>query len=268
MTRHLTAAPPSLRLDADQAALRRRRAAGSAFSAVSALSARPLALALVLALVPAWSDAQEAALPAPPACEATAGDEPDSPPPPPAPPHLHRDWYGGLELGLADATAGGAGAGKYYSLSQLNGGAPVRPLALGLRVGRAVGHHLRLGLALVQVVALAEQGTISSSASVGRFGAELSWLPRGDGPFLRGELGIGWLQLSGDERHVVPGRGVGRHGPALTAGGGYRLALPRIINSHLVASADLSYARYTDSSRLGGKLAWSLAWIGRVGFEL
>jgi hypothetical protein len=265
VTRHLTAAPPSLRLDAARAPPQRRRPAGSAGSALSARSLA-LALALALGLVPAWSAAQEAAVSPPPAGETTAGAEPASPPAAPAPPHLHRDWYGGLEFGLADATAGGAG--KYYSLSQLNGGARVRPLAFGLRVGRSVGHDLRLGLALVQVVAQAEQGSISSSASVGRFGAELSWLPRGDGPFLRGELGLGWLGLSGDERHVVPGRGVGRLGPALTTGGGYRLAIPRIINSHLVASADLSYARYTESGRLGGKLTWSLAWIGRIGFEL
>jgi hypothetical protein len=176
----------------------------------------------------------------------------------------HRGLYWSLEIGLASATAGGAGA--TYSLTTLSGGGSSPTWNFDLRFGQTLRPDLRLGLAFGGLVAKGSSGGLESTASIGHVGGELSWHPRLDGPFLRGEVGLGWLQLYGSGSGPdAAGRDRTCLGPEVTVGGGYLLAFPG--SGHLVGSVGLSWARYTDSGGLGGRLAWSLAWTGRVGID-
>ncbi len=189
-----------------------------------------------------------------------------SPRPGPARPWRHAGWYYGGGIGLGDATAGGAGT--YHSLEALNGGRSVTPWSLDFRGGYTLRPDLRLGLAIGAVYSKAIQSGLESTAVVSHLGGELSWHPRGDGPFARVELGLGILQATGDMALDTGGRDISRTGPALTLGGGYLLAWHHLGIAHLAFSANLSWAHYGGSGGAGGQLGWSLAWTGRVGVDV
>jgi hypothetical protein len=176
----------------------------------------------------------------------------------------HRGLYTSFELGLASATAGGGG--KSYSLSTLSGGGRSPAWTFDFRLGHTLRPDLRLGLAFGGLVSDGSSGGLTSTAAIGHVGGELSWHPRLDGPFLRGELGLGWLQLTGSSSGPeVAGRDRTLTGPEVTVGGGYLIGLAG--SSHLVGSLALSWTRYTSAAGLAGQLGWSLAWSAKVGFD-
>jgi hypothetical protein len=234
-------------------------------------------LAVALGVLPLASPAQgpvdpsdpggTMAAPQPPASASASAPQPWTPSAPegPLPPYVHRGWYFGAGLGLGTATAGGAG--KYYSLESLNGGRSVRPWTMDLRAGYTLRPDLRLGLGFGAVSSRSTDSGLESTAVVGHVGGELSWHPRGDGPFVRGELGLGFLQASGDMSLDASGREISLTGPAVTLGGGYLLGWHRLGIAHLAFSSDLSWSHYS-SSGAGGQLAWSLAWTARVGVDV
>lgn len=222
-------------------------------------------MVLTLVTLPLASPAQGPLDPSDPGGPMTATPLPPTSPRP-LPPYLHRGWYYGLGIGLGSATAGGAG--KYYSLDSLSGGGAGPPYSIDLRFGHTLRPDLRLGLAYAGVQSRSGQGGLESTAVVGHVGGELSWHPRGDGPFVRGELGIGILLLTGDMALDTAGRDFTCTGPALSLGGGYLFAWHHLGIAHLAASSDLSWVRYTDAGGLGGRLGWSLAWTARIGVDV
>jgi hypothetical protein len=224
-----------------------------------------LLLGVALGALPLAGKAQELPDPTLPGSGLSSDPSP-SLPARPARPWRHAGWYCGGGIGLGDATAGGAG--KYYSLESLNGGRSVTPWTLEFRGGYTLRPDLRLGLALGAVYSKANQSGLESTAVVGHLGGELSWHPRGDGPFVRGELGLGILQVNGDMALDTSGRDISRTGPALTLGGGYLIGWHQLGIAHLAFSADLSWAHYGGSGGAGGQLGWSLAWTGRVGVDV
>jgi hypothetical protein len=183
------------------------------------------------------------------------------------PEHVHRGWTFGFEVGIGDATA--FGGGQTYSLSSLAGGDSNPKLSLLLLFGHAVGENLRLDLALGGTVANSTTSGLASSAALDHAGLELSWLPRGDGLFLRGGVGWAWLMLSSDSGQVT--RDLTLSGLDVTAGVGWfsapwREAYPTW-TGHLMAAIDLGWEYYFENGAVNGQIRTSLRWSLRVGFH-
>jgi len=243
-------------------------------AAARLVGVRPRWAGLLLALAMVWPEAgahaQEQPAPIAPAkdwSKVPLESRPGSPPPVPDGLRVHQGWYFGTGLALGDATAGGAG--KAYSLEALNGGRSVIPWGLDVRGGYTLRPDLRLGVAVSTLMAQVNQTGFGSAASVARVGGELSWHPRGDGPFVRGELGIGLLQLTGDlSASAGSGRDISRSGPAVTLGGGWLFSWHHLGIAHLAIAADLSWATYGGTTGPGDQLDWSLAWALKVGVDV
>jgi hypothetical protein len=226
---------------------------------------------LALAMVPPAARAGDAAVPVAPARDWSKEPLPaSSTPPPPVPGQLriHGGWYVETGLALGGAVAGGPGGTS--SLSDLAGGHASTPWGIDLRGGYTLRPDLRLGLVVGMIMAQGSQGGLETSATVGRFTGELSWHPRGDGPFLRGEFGLGFLELVGvDGSAFGPSNtDVSFSGPALTLGGGWLFGWHHLGIAHLFLGADLSWAHYRGSGSPGVQLDWSLAWALRVGVDV
>ena len=262
MTIHVTADRPASRLAAARLGGARRLRPGAWLAP---------ALALALASPAAAARAEE-----PPAGGAPAKDwskvplseTPAAPPPVTGQFRIHGGWY--FETGLALGGAAAGGPGGTSSLADLAGGHPSTPWGIDLRGGYTLRPDLRLGLVVSLVMAQGSQGGLETSATVGRVGGELSWHPRGDGPFLRGELGLGFLELIGvDGSAFGPSNtDVSFTGPALTLGGGWLFGWHQAGIAHLFVGADLSWAHYGSSGSPGDQLDWSLAWSLRVGVDV
>lgn len=226
-----------------------------------------LALAMVL-VPPAAARAGDPPVPIAPARDWSKEPLPaSSPPPPPVPGQLriHGGWSFELGLGLGGAVAGGSGGTS--SLADLAGGNGSTAWVIDLRGGYSLRPDLRLGLVVSMTMSQGSQRGLETSATVGRFGGELSWHPRGDGPFLRGELGLGFLELVGvdDSPQWPSNTDVSFSGPALTLGGGWLFGWHQFGVAHLFLGADLSWAHYRGSGSPGVQLDWSLSWALRVG---
>jgi hypothetical protein len=149
------------------------------------------------------------------------------------------------------------------------GGHASVPIGLDLRGGYTLRPDLRLGLVVSLFGAEATRDGLRTSATIGRLAGELSWHPRGDGPFLRGELGLGFLELVGeDASSTLTTSDVSFSGPALTLGGGWLFGWHQLGIAHLFLGADLSWAHYRGSGSPGVQLDWSLAWALRVGVDV
>jgi hypothetical protein len=183
------------------------------------------------------------------------------------PEHVHRGWTFGLELGVGDATA--FGGGQTYSLSSLSGGDSGPKFSLLLLFGHGVGENLRLDLVAGGTVANSRNSGIGSTAALDHVDLELSWLPHGDGLFVRGGAGYAWLQLYGDGVQMT--RDLTCSGLDLTAGVGWfaapwREAYPAW-TSHLMAAVDVGWEYYFNNAAVNGQIKSSLRWSLRVGFH-
>jgi hypothetical protein len=238
-------------------AARRVNRSGPAFGRATALLAL---LVLALAGRPGLAAAQEP--------ERVVGEDGQVRYLTPIVPHLHTGWTIGLELGLGDATA--FGDGKAYSLSRLTGGNAVIPYSVLFHVGHTVAHDLRLGLVVGGTIANDNDNGMGSTASIGHFDLEATWLPRGDGLFVRGASGLGWLSVYNDSS--IQGRDVTCTGLDLSAGVGWfsapwREAYPQS-TFHLMVGLDLAWQRYFDTGAFSGQVKASLNWSLRVGIHM
>jgi hypothetical protein len=139
------------------------------------------------------------------------------------------------------------------------------PWGIDLRGGYTLRPDLRLGLVVAMLMTEGSQAGLSTSATVGRVGGELSWHPRGDGPFLRGELGLGFLEVMGVEG--TWNTDVTFTGPALALGGGWLFGWHHLGIAHLLLGTDLSWAHYNGSQGAAVQPEWTLSWALRVGVD-